>query len=133
MVGEQGYQPGEGRGQPVRFWTINKNCADSAVRCFKAILEAFPSRAALEAAHLHWWGGCFNFRAIRGGHMMSCHSLGAAIDLAPTWNPQHKVYDEAAGMLPMKVVKIFEAEGWTWGGRWSRASVDCMHFQAAHL
>jgi D-alanyl-D-alanine carboxypeptidase/Putative peptidoglycan binding domain len=125
--------PGEGRGQPVRYWTINKRCADSAIRCFKAILASYPNRSDLEKAHLHWWGGSFEFRAIRGSHTMSCHALGAAIDLAPTWNPQHKRYNEAEGMLPSKVIDIFEAEGWIWGGRWSAASVDCMHFQAAHL
>ena len=31
-------------------------------------------------------------------------------------------------MMPMKVVRIFESEGWGWGGEWHRP--DAMHFEA---
>jgi len=120
------------RGKPVPYMRVNKKCADSLVRCFQAILAAYPNQNDREKFHLNWWGGCFNFRAMQGGHSLSVHSYGIAIDLAPTWNQQHKPYDPAT-MLPMNVVNIFEAEGWVWGGRWSAASIDCMHFQAAHL
>jgi hypothetical protein len=121
------------RGKPVGYLKVNKKCADSLVRCFQAVQEAYPLQADRERFHLNWWGGGFNFRPMRGGHLLSMHSYGVAIDLAPTWNPQHAAYDPAQGMMPMNVVAIFESEGWTWGGRWSPASIDCMHFQAAHL
>jgi hypothetical protein len=120
-------------GKPVAYLTMNKKCVDSAMRCFQAILEAYPNRADLEAAQLHMWGGAFNFRPMRGTPVLSMHGFGCALDLAPTRNPQHAPYEEDKGMMPMKVVQIFEAEGWTWGGRWSARSIDCMHFQAAHL
>jgi hypothetical protein len=33
--------------------------------------------------------------------------------------------------MPDAVVKLFAAEGWVWGGPWSKP--DGMHFQAAIL
>jgi hypothetical protein len=125
--------PKDGRGKPVHSWKLNKNCADSVVRCFKAILEAFPDAQTREQYKLNWWGGSFNFRPIVGGHILSMHSYGVAFDLAPTWNPRGKPYDPQDDMLPQKVIDIFDAESWTWGGRWHGETVDCMHFQAAHL
>jgi hypothetical protein len=31
--------------------------------------------------------------------------------------------------MPMEVVRLFEAAGWKWGGRF-QSRPDCMHFQA---
>lgn len=125
--------PGDGRGKPVNYVTVNQKCADSLLRCLKAVLAAYPDRAQLEAKHLHWFAGGYAQRNIRGGHATSMHSFGAAIDLAASWNAQHALYDESKGMMPGKVVAIFESEGWVWGGRWSPRSIDAMHFQAARV
>ena len=54
-----------------------------------------------------------------------------AIDLAPALNPFKVAYGSRPNMMPMQVVKIFEAEGWVWGGLWSNG--DAMHFQAAKI
>ena len=125
--------PGDGKGKPVNYIVINKGCAESLLRCLKAVAATYASRSALEARHLQWFGGSYANRQIRGGHATSMHAFGAAIDLAPTWNGQHVPYDEGKGMMPMSVVNIFESEGWVWGGRWSPGSIDCMHFQAATI
>lgn len=81
----------------------------------------------IEADGLHLFGGAYNFRLMRGGTSLSMHSYGCAIDLDPTRNPLGKAWSQ--GMMPMKVVAIFEEAGWVWGGRWKRP--DCQHFQAA--
>jgi hypothetical protein len=59
------------------------------------------------------------------------HSWGAAVDLSPLINRWRRKYDESKGVMPLTVVKLFEDEGWTWGGKWSKP--DPMHFQAADL
>ena len=84
---------------------------------------------AIERARLDLCGGVFNFRLQRGGSNLSIHSWGAAIDIDPERNRLGRRYSAGAGMIPRAAVDIFEAEGWEWGGRWSRP--DAMHFQAA--
>lgn len=79
-----------------------------------------PSRIA--------FGGTYAWRAKRGSTRLSTHTWGIAVDLDPGRNPQHQRYEPQHG-IPMAVVDLFEAAGWTWGGRWS--DPDPMHFQAA--
>ena len=79
---------------------------------------------------MHLYGGCYNFRLIKNSNRLSCHAWGAAIDLDPEKNPLGVKYDESKGMMPRAVINIFEAEGWKWGGRFTKRP-DCMHFQAA--
>src|SRR6185503_4660147 len=64
--------------------------------------------------------GGYNFRQQRGSDKLSMHSLGAAIDFDPLRNPFKAPPERTAlGTEPgMGVVRIFEARGWTWGGRW---------------
>lgn len=73
-------------------------------------------------------GGGYNFRTQRGSKKLSQHSLGLAFDSDPTKNslgvPASKTL---LGTEPgLGVVRIAEARGWTWGGRWQRP--DSMHF-----
>lgn len=71
------------------------------------------------------FGGCYAPRAQRGSSWKpSLHLWGAAIDLNPSTNP----LGEEPLMLP-EIVAIFDANGWTWGGRFAR--LDGMHFQMA--
>lgn len=71
--------------------------------------------------------GGYNFRQQRGSDKLSMHSLGAAIDFDPVRNPFKRPAELCAlGTEPgLGVVRIFEARGWSWGGRWSRP--DSMH------
>lgn len=116
-------------GEPVKRITVHKRIAVSLVRILTRIGETFDA-AERKALQLDQYGGVNNFRRKRGGKGLSIHSWAAAIDLAPAVNGFGVRYDEAAGMMPMAVVRIFEAEGWEWGGLWSRP--DAMHFQAAY-
>ena len=57
---------------------------------------------------------------------ISMHAYGLAVDV----NPAENRYATAGSMHP-GIIKAFEAQGFTYGGRW-RVS-DPMHFQAAKL
>ncbi len=78
-------------------------------------------------ARTHLFDGTYNFRKIRGANRLSTHSWAISIDIDSAKNPQGKPYDESKGMMPKAVVKIFEAEGWKWGGRFGgkRVSLRC--------
>ncbi|MGL4811551.1 MAG: M15 family metallopeptidase [Beijerinckiaceae bacterium] len=118
-------------GGDVATLTVHRACAESLLRALDAIARLYGSQAAIEKARMHLCGGVFNFRAKRGGHTLSIHSWGAAIDLDPERNGFGRRYVENRGMMPLRVVECFAAEGWVWGGRWS--TPDAMHFQAARL
>jgi hypothetical protein len=107
----------------------HKKVADSLLRVFERILAHFGSVEEVKQARLHLFGGCFNFRAIKGSTRLSTHSWGAGLDLDPERNGLGMKHDEAKGMMPLAVVAIFEEEGWKWGGRFL-SRPDCMHFQA---
>jgi hypothetical protein len=71
------------------------------------------------------YGGIYNYRPKRSNwKVLSVHAWGIAIDLEPSRNPQGY-----APRIDPRIVAAFEAEGFEWGGRWSRP--DGMHFQLA--
>ena len=108
---------------------VHRKCSDSLLRVLTAIKAHYGNQAAIDAARMHLFGGVYNFRLMRGGSSLSIHSWGAAIDLDPERNGLGVKRVEGKGQMPMEVVRMFEAEGWVWGGRWRRP--DQMHFQAA--
>ena len=108
---------------------VHKKCADSLLRVLTAIKAHYGTQEEIDAARMHLYGGCYNFRLMRGGSSLSIHSWGAAIDLDPERNGLGVTYNPAKGMMPQAVIDAFAAEGWVWGGKWSRP--DGMHFQAA--
>jgi hypothetical protein len=110
---------------------VHRKCSDSLLRILTAIKAHYGTQAAIDAARMHLFGGVYNFRLMRGGSSLSIHSWGAAIDLDPERNGLGVKYNPAKGMMPAPVIAAFEAEGWTWGGRWKRG--DAMHFQAANV
>jgi hypothetical protein len=71
------------------------------------------------------YGGCYNFRPTRGSTAkLSTHCWGIAVD--------HDAEHSRNGLgvepkIDMRIVEIFEAHGFLWGGRWRRK--DGMHFQ----
>jgi len=80
-------------------------------------------------------GGSVNWRSIAGTNRLSPHSWGIAIDLnahyGAYWRWQKS--PTVASILnlrrsyPREIVKIFEAQGFIWGGKWSH--YDLMHFE----
>jgi hypothetical protein len=117
-------------GTTVTKVTCHKKVAASLTRVFEQILEHFGTVENVRKARMHLFAGMFNFRKIRGSDRLSTHSWAISIDIDSAKNPQGEPHDESKGMMPKAVVKIFEAEGWKWGGRFGGKRVDCMHFQA---
>lgn len=70
------------------------------------------------------FGGCFNFRAKRSGSKLSTHAWGIAVDLNPETNAMGR-----EGDMPAGIVAAFTRAGFLWGGDWSGANRDPMHFQ----
>ena len=73
------------------------------------------------------WGGCFNFRLIRGGNTLSNHSWGTAVDFNPHLGRLGSEEDRRT--YPRFIVESFRAEGFGWGGDKSWARADAMHFE----
>jgi hypothetical protein len=97
---------------------------------FNEILNAY-GLDKIHALNIHLFGGCFNYRPIRGGSTWSRHSWGAAIDLDPARNQLHQQGDTAEFSKKeyRKMIDIFEAHGWLSLGRLK--NYDWMHFEAA--
>ena len=69
-------------------------------------------------------GGVFNWRMKRGQAKPSTHTWAIAIDLNVSTNAMG-----SAGDMDPRLVELFESYGFVWGGRWSGANKDPMHFQ----
>lgn len=117
-------------GKAIKKITCHKLVADSLRRILVKIGETFTADQ-IKQYGLDQFGGVFNLRKKRAGTSLSTHAYACAIDLAAMLNPFRAKYGSRPNMMPMAVVKIFEAEGWVWGGLWSNG--DGMHFQAAKI
>jgi hypothetical protein len=69
------------------------------------------------------YAGCYAPRRIPGSGSLSLHAWGLAVDLNASTNPQG-----AEPRQDPRLVRAFEREGFTWGGRWPTAP-DGMHFE----
>lgn len=78
---------------------------------------------------LHYFGGCFNYRPMRGSTKLSVHSWGVAVDLDPQRNQLKWGKDKASFAAPEYVPfwRIVEAHGAVSLGR--TKNFDWMHFQ----
>lgn len=103
---------------------VHRKASESLAAVLADILAHYGSQQAIEAARMHLYGGCYQFRPMRGAARLSVHSWGCAIDLDPARNSLG-----AVPRIDRAVVAIFQKHGWVWGGNWTRK--DGMHFQAA--
>jgi hypothetical protein len=78
------------------------------------------------AKEIKTWDGCFVIRKSRGLRSWSLHSWGIAVDV----NAEENGLYMKPKMHP-RVVEIFKANGFDWGGDWKRK--DGMHFQLSYL
>lgn len=116
--------------QTIRRFTCHKVVRPVLETIFEEIWNIYGKDGkAISEARMDLFGGCYNFRRMRGGAKLSMHSWGIAVDIDPDKNPLGKPYNKSHGMMPEEVIAIFAKYGAEWGGRWSRP--DCQHFQFA--
>ena len=109
---------------------VHRLCAESLGRVFEAIWAAAGRKQqAIDAWGMSLYGGGFEYRPVRGGRGLSSHSWGCAVD----FDPQRNGFGDTTPHFAQahEVLRAFEAEGWTWGGLWSKP--DGMHWQAARV
>lgn len=71
------------------------------------------------------YGGCYNWRTMRGAMKLSTHAWAIGIDLDCA-DDRNQLGD--IPVIHPSIIEAFEFAGWTWGGRFARK--DGMHLQA---
>lgn len=114
----------------VKTIRCHKAEAKRVASIFADILKAYGPEQ-IRALGIDLFGGCFNFRQMRGGDDYSKHSWGTAIDLDPARNQLHETKATARFARPeyVPMLDAFERHGWASLGR--SKNFDWMHFEAA--
>jgi hypothetical protein len=112
--------------------TCHKKVKDSVNRVLTNVLSHYGIQK-IKDLRLDYFGGCFNFRKMRGGTSLSTHSWGIALDFDPERNQLKWGSDRAVFAKPdyIRWWELWEAEGWVSLGR--QRNYDWMHVQAAKL
>jgi D-alanyl-D-alanine carboxypeptidase len=127
---------------PMRLaW--DKKTTVRKMRCHKLVAQNFHNVFTDLLAHyglekiqelgIDLFGGCFNFRAMRGGSDYSRHSWGIAIDLDPERNQLHETKATARFARPEynDLHRIFEKNGFENMGK--VMGYDFMHWQIKYI
>ena len=112
----------------VTTMRCHKLVADEFTRVFNEILAVYGLKKIQELG-IDLFGGCFNFRAMRGGSDYSRHSWGIAIDLDPERNQLKETSKTARFARPeyQPMIDIFYKHGFESLG--IEENRDWMHFQ----
>jgi peptidoglycan LD-endopeptidase CwlK len=126
-----------GKSFPLKVTTVNG--VDQKLRRISAELEKLPPQYYKYVSNP---AGSFYWRRVAGESYLSAHSFGIAIDINShysnywLWDFQRSkrplsqlAYHKLTyhNRIPMRIVEIFEKEGFFWGGRWY--FYDTMHFE----
>ena len=123
---------------PMRLaWDLNtkvtkmrchKLVANNFINVFKDLLDYYGYNKIVELG-IDKFGGCFNFRAMRGGSDYSRHSWGIAIDLDPERNQLKETSKTARFARPeyKPMIDIFYKHGFINLG--VEKNYDWMHFE----
>ncbi len=117
---------------PLRVTTVN--AVDQKIRRISEKLEQLPSYFHKFVANP---AGGYYWRKVKGESYLSAHSFGIAIDINSHYG-NYWLWDwEKAkrpktplvfhNHIPLEIVRIFEEEGFLWGGHWYH--YDTMHFE----
>lgn len=109
----------------------HKDVADNFLSVFNDLLDHYGYEKIVELG-IDLYGGCFNFRKMRGGNSWSTHSWGIAIDLDPARNTLKETSKTARFARPeyKDMIDIFYKHGFISLGR--EKNFDWMHFQINH-
>lgn len=119
-------------GKPIKSFKVHRRCASDMLAALVAIRNATKNdKKLLTESGANVFGGCYNFRLMRGGNRLSMHSWGCAIDLDPARNGMGDTTPNFT-KYPF-IIKAFEDRGAVWGGRWAGHNCDGMHFQFARV
>jgi hypothetical protein len=123
---------------PMRLaWDTSKTvtrmrCHKDAAEPFKRVFDDLLSHyglAEIQRLGIDLFGGCFEFRLMRGGTQLSSHSWGTAIDLDPTRNKLKETKRTARFARPeyKPMIDIFYKHGFISYG--VERDFDWMHFE----
>lgn len=112
----------------VRRMSCHKLLAGKFKAVFEDILKHY-GLAEIERLQIDIFGGCFNYRKMRGGSDWSKHSWGIAIDLDPARNKLKESSKTARFARPeyKPMIDIFYKHGFISLGR--EKNYDWMHFE----
>jgi hypothetical protein len=112
----------------VNTMRCHKLVADNFTNVFNDLLAHYGYEKLVELG-IDLFGGCFNFRAMRGGSDYSRHSWGIAIDLDPERNQLKETSKTARFARPeyKAMIDIFYKHGFVSFGR--EKNYDWMHFE----
>ena len=112
----------------VKTMRCHKLVADQLTAIFTEILQVY-GLAKIQELGIDLFGGCFNFRQMRGGSDWSRHSWGIAIDLHPEANGLKTPYSKALFSKPEyeELHRIFEKHGFINLGK--TKGYDAMHWE----
>lgn len=107
------------------------NCAKSLINTMNELIPLAKNHRSIGSC-LYPMSGTFCYRTIAGTSRLSPHSFGIAIDLARDNRDYWKWASEKQGNSRLKtysqeLVKIFEKNGFIWGGKWNH--FDILHFE----
>jgi hypothetical protein len=106
----------------------HKLIADKLKAVFDDLLKTY-GLPKIQELGIDLFGGCFNFRKMRGGSDWSKHSWGIAIDLDPARNQLKETSKTARFARPeyKQMIDIFYKHGFISLGR--EKNYDWMHFE----
>ena len=118
--------------QIIRRFRCHAKVEAAFERVFAGVLKHYGMEQIAQLG-LNVFGGCYNYRPMRGGNAWSMHSWGIAVDLDPARNQLKWGRDKAVFARPeyQAFWEIVESEGLLSLGR--ARNMDWMHFQAARL
>jgi hypothetical protein len=112
----------------VKKMRCHKLVADAFLAVFNDLLAHYGYEKIVELG-IDLYGGCFNYRKMRGGSSWSTHAWGVAIDLDPARNKLKETKKTARFARPeyKPMIDIFYKHGFESLG--VEKDYDWMHFQ----